>query len=83
MDTKIATEEQVMPAGDGKHPRKDVCTLVKADLDARIELGAKRYLERLQTFNGRDAIMDAYQEILDLAVYLRQYLEEQKELEKE
>ena len=75
----IATGEQPMPQATATS-RVDVCKLVQQDLEARIELGASRYGERLTTFNGRDAIWDAYQEILDFAVYLRQYLEEQKEL---
>ena len=80
-DSNIATEIQPMPRDTGM-PRKDVAELVKQDLEARISVGAKQYGERLHTFNGRDAIQDAYQEILDLAVYLRQWLEEQKELRK-
>jgi hypothetical protein len=43
-----------------------------ADVDARKALGVERYGTALQPFNGRDALLDAYQEALDLAVYLRQ-----------
>jgi hypothetical protein len=69
-----ALVEQKLPKGRGV----DVCTLVKQDLEDRITLGEKRYGERLKTFNGRDAVTDAYQEVLDLSVYLRQYIEEQR-----
>jgi hypothetical protein len=31
----------------------------------------------LQAHNGRNALIDAYQEALDLVVYLRQAIEEQ------
>lgn len=34
----------------------------------------------LQPFNGRDALVDAYQEAVDLAVYLRQRIEEESVL---
>ncbi len=50
--------------------------LVIADLRARLDLGIRRYGVGLQPFNGRDALLDAYQEALDLAAYLRQCLYE-------
>lgn len=78
----VATGEQPQPQGDGLHQRKDVCELVKQDLEDRIQLGAERYKERLQTFNGRNAMWDAYQEALDLIVYIRQHLEEAMEYRK-
>lgn len=46
-------------------------TVIK-DMHDRNELGIKRYNTPLQPFNGRNALIDAYQESLDLAVYLRQ-----------
>lgn len=49
------------------------------DMRERDAIGEARYGTRLQAFNGRDALVDAYQESLDLCVYLRQYLEEHKE----
>lgn len=67
-----AIENQVMPKGRGV----DVAELVKQDIEARIQHGAKLYGERLTTHNGRDALLDAYQEVLDLAVYLRQMMYE-------
>jgi hypothetical protein len=72
--TPLATQDQVQPKGTGV----DVCRLVQKDLELRIELGKARYGERLTTFNGRDALLDAYQEVLDLAVYLRQEIEERQ-----
>ncbi len=53
--------------------------LVIVDMVARDALGRKRYGTQLQAFNGRDALQDAYEEALDLAVYLRQAIEERKE----
>ena len=52
--------------------------MVLADIEARKKVGIERYGTVLQPFNGRDALMDAYQEALDLAIYLRQLLYEQE-----
>jgi hypothetical protein len=46
------------------------------DIVSRKELGTKRYGTPLQPFNGRSALQDAYEEALDLAVYLKQALME-------
>ena len=56
--------------------RVDVGDLVKADIEKRIAKGVETYGERLQTHNGRDALIDAYEEALDLCMYLRQVIEE-------
>lgn len=50
--------------------------LVIADMRERDHVGRQRYGTPLQANNGRDALVDAYQECLDLAVYLRQAIEE-------
>jgi hypothetical protein len=50
--------------------------LVLADMRARDAEGRRKYGTPLQPFNGRDALVDAYQEALDLAVYLRQAIYE-------
>lgn len=52
--------------------------LVIADMRERDNVGRRRYGTPLRANNGRDALIDAYQEILDLAVYLRQEIEERK-----
>ena len=49
---------------------------VRADMVARDQLGRARYGVPLQAYNGRGALQDAYEEALDLAVYLRQAIEE-------
>ena len=53
-----------------------VFDLVIDDLEERDELGKIRYGTRLQPNNGRDALIDLYQELLDAVVYLRQLLYE-------
>ena len=58
-----------------QHPA--VWSLVIADMQNRDAAGAAKYGTRLQPHNGRDALVDAYQEALDLAVYLRQRLYEE------
>jgi len=52
----------------------DVQTQVITDIHARRQVGIKRYGTALQPYNGRDALLDAYEEALDLAMYLKQAL---------
>jgi hypothetical protein len=52
--------------------------LVIADMQKRDHVGRARYGAPLQSGNGRDALVDAYEEALDLCVYLRQAIEERK-----
>jgi hypothetical protein len=49
------------------------------DLADRKEFGIRKYGTALQAFNGRRPIVDAYQEVLDAANYLKQMYEEAKE----
>lgn len=42
------------------------------------KFGRRKYGTPLQPFNGRDPLVDAYQEVLDLAVYLRQAIWERE-----
>lgn len=56
----------------------DIATLVKEDIEIRAEKGAFIYGSRLRPNNGRDALWDAYEEALDLCMYLRQRIEEDK-----
>jgi hypothetical protein len=57
-----------------------VWDLVIADMRERDHVGRARYGTPLQPFNGRDALVDAYQEALDLCVYLRQAIHERDAL---
>lgn len=57
------------------HP--SIQSLVRADLEEREQIGIQRYGTPLQPHNGRNALVDAYQEALDLACYLRQAIAEQ------
>ena len=55
-----------------------ILPLVIEDLQKRAAEGQKRYGTMLQSENGRDALVDAYEEALDLCMYLRQELERRK-----
>jgi len=57
---------------------KPIWKLVVEDMNARDNVGLKKYGTKLQAFNGRDSLQDAYEECLDLCVYLRQHQEERK-----
>jgi len=52
---------------------------VIADLQARRQLGLDRYGSLLQAHNGRDALLDLYEELQDAVVYARQVREEGRE----
>lgn len=59
--------------------RKVVVDAVMLDFIKRSYVGKKKYGTLLMTGNGRDALMDAYQEALDLAMYLKQAIMERDE----
>lgn len=67
-----ATAKQPAPTGNGHV----VGQRVIADIAERIKVGKAKYGTELRTNNGRDALVDAYQEILDLAQYVKQELME-------
>ena len=54
----------------------DVISLVLSDMRERDVVGEKRYGVRLTSGNGRDHLVDAYQELLDSCVYLMNELDE-------
>lgn len=72
MDTDMSREEP-RPMRNDQTP---VLDLVIGDMRQRDEMGRAKYGTPLQPFNGRNAAVDAYQEVLDLAVYLRQLIAE-------
>lgn len=67
--------EQPQPIPNG---RQSVQSLVRDDLAAREQVGRHRYGTSLQPFNGRDALVDLYEELLDAVCYLKQYMVEQE-----
>jgi hypothetical protein len=59
-----------------EHYQSKMLSLVINDMESRVEVGQNKYGVVLQSHNGRYAIMDAYQEAIDLAMYLRQSIAE-------
>ena len=56
--------------------QEEIWPLVIDDMKQRDSKGRSVYGTPLMSHNGRDALIDAYQEALDLAVYLRQEIQE-------
>lgn len=80
--TQALIEEQLAPLPE-RADKPAVWDLVVADMQARDRVGRERYGTPLQPHNGRDALVDAYQEALDLVVYLRQRIEEHRSFERQ
>lgn len=69
-----ATVDQKKPNGKGR----EIAPLVIEDLLSRVKKGVETYGEPLKSDNGRDPLVDLYQELLDGAMYIRQELEQRK-----
>jgi len=63
---------QSLPNGRGR----EITPLVIKDLEMRSAMGKEKYGEALRAFNGRDALVDLYQELIDAVQYIRQAIEE-------
>jgi hypothetical protein len=70
---KLRDGDQPLPI---KNDAPDIQSQVIADIEARRLVGISRYGTALQPNNGRDALLDAYEESLDLACYLKQAMVE-------
>lgn len=57
---------------------KKTWQLVVDDMWERDEMGARKYGVRHQHDNGRDHLVDGYQEVLDLACYMRAEIERRR-----
>lgn len=66
-------EEQSEPV---KSDSPAMWDLVMTDMRDRDESGLRKYGVRLQADNGRDVLVDTYQELLDAVVYIRQAIYE-------
>jgi len=69
--TDLSKHEPDPQPGDG-----DSWALVIADMERRRQYGIEKYGQPLQLFDGRDNLIDLYQEILDVAVYIRKGIAE-------
>lgn len=69
---KKASTPEPAPTGNGDM----VIFEVTDDLVARAKMGIREYGTPLRANNGRDALNDAYQESLDMCMYLKQAIME-------
>src|SRR5271168_129308 len=87
MSGEDAARVQPMPTGNGIDVAVEVAKDLRAlelefiaeDTEARIRLGEQKYGTRLKSHNGRDAMLDLYQEILDGCNYAKQLVIEGKD----
>jgi len=70
---KQRPDDQPLPV---KNDHPFMHDLVKIDIEARKQIGIRRYGQALQPHNGRDGLRDVYEEILDAAAYMRQLIYE-------
>lgn len=66
--TKQRPGDQPLPVVND-HP--DIQAAVIADIEERRKVGISRYGTALQPNNGRDMLLDAYEEAMDLTIYLK------------
>lgn len=78
MTNKSAASKAYLPQSEPKQGRTVVLPYVIDDLAKRAQMGKDKYGTYLMTNNGRDALIDAYQEALDLVMYLRQAILERE-----
>lgn len=77
LKAQVVAQPQPAPLRNGG---RRVLDQVVADLQARAEFGKEKYGTYLEVHNGRDPLWDAYQEALDLCMYLRQELMRREEM---
>ena len=75
-EVKFGVNDQPAPKGNDNVSVHD---LVAEDIEQRKQFGLEKYGTILQAGNGRKSLKDAYEEILDLACYLRCAIVEQEE----
>lgn len=78
-DVRDPSTDQPLPIPNGRKPIVDQC--IEDVLPPRKEHGIAKYGQALQAFNGRDPVQDAFEESVDLMLYLKQILEENAALE--
>lgn len=73
MNERKVTDEQQPPKQEAEG--RDCWLLVVKDMEERRRHGIDKYGVPVREDNGRDHLVDAYQEALDLCVYLRAEIE--------
>lgn len=76
MEDKIDKQPDPYKSQDGPI----IHELVMTDIGHRMKKGIETYDAALQPFNGRNSLVDAYEECLDQACYLRQRISEDNAL---
>jgi hypothetical protein len=84
---EFAAKSQPLPTGNGIDVAVEVARDMRGwghaqiadDIEARIRMGEKKYGTRLKTHNGRNAMLDLYQEALDALNYAKQLQLENEE----
>lgn len=66
-------DSQPMPT---RNDHEDIQSMVIDDIGARRLIGIRRYGTALQPNNGRDALVDLYEELLDACMYIKQAIVE-------
>lgn len=74
-DKRDPVTDQPLPKANDNEFVQD---MVIADIEKRKQFGINKYGTALQIHNGRDMLLDAYEEALDLCIYLRGLLEERE-----
>lgn len=75
-DVRDPDRDQVAPVPNDQPSCHD---LVIADLTERKEFGLRKYNSLLQPNNGRSFLLDIYEEMMDVIVYIRGKLEEERQ----
>lgn len=76
-------EQKLKPGDTQSSPKANdsipICDQVIEDLKKRKEVGISRYGVALQANNGRNALLDCYEEAQDQLLYLKQHLVESEQ----
>lgn len=72
-DLKQRPGDQPLPV---QNDADDIQSQVIADIAQRRKVGISRYGTALQPHNGRDALLDLYEELLDGVMYVKQVMVE-------
>lgn len=77
-DTRDPATDQRLPVTSTDRPV--IQTLVVEDIRTRLAHGIEKYGTGLQPHNGRDALQDLYEELLDAVMYIKQLMVERGDM---
>lgn len=70
---RLIEKNKNMPVAPGQEPLRDLMT---REMEARREIGLDRYKHPVQTGNGRNFVIDLFQELMDALVYFEGWIAE-------